>query len=781
MTPTNDSTRLKRKPPAMNVIINRQLSVEWADASALAYFGRHIVGRPCHEALCAGAEPCAACVVRKCFEDRQSHSIETETRVPGDLRRILRRTARPAEFRPNGSLQYAKEIIEDVTAERLFDKIMRKVREQAGSKDGQMFFNGLVREFCKVLKAQEAFIATFDPDQIRAQTIAVALEGEMVPNFEYPLSPAPCRRLLDKPRQSLASAAAELFPQCEWLQEPAINGYLGVQVRDSQGRPAGLIAVLFRRSVKDLALLEALLGLFARPVGVALERLVNRRIMEKYRHITATSNDMLALLDHQFVHQIVNRAYAVFHGLTGEQIVGRSLPAVFGSGFFETTIQPIAEACLRGRQGHLQVWCSSHDKSRRCLDMSFYPHYEKGANRIKGFVLCAKDITRNKKLEANLRQSAKMEAIGRLAGGIVHDFNNILGAVVGYTDLALSIVEGRSEVAKYLKEIQQAGLRATELAKQILAFSRQSHEVRQPVQPKTILKEAISLLRATIPADINIYTHLKSAAYVLADPIHLHQIVINLCTNAQHAMSEHGGTFSIGLEDIVIGPDQATDYPGVQPGPYVRMAFSDTGKGIPADIQAKMFDPFFTTKGKGEGTGMGLTMVDSIVKSYRGHIDLHSEVGRGTTIGILLPEIEARQQPARTEPAVLPDGQGQRILVVDDQQEIAQVTATMLASLGYNAQTRTDGLSALELIKSDPWAFDLIICDVTMPVLSGDVLARQILSLRPDLPVILMTGHSDRVDQEMVRDIGVKRLLSKPLSLDVLGVTLSEVLGTDRA
>jgi CheY-like chemotaxis protein/anti-sigma regulatory factor (Ser/Thr protein kinase) len=275
-------------------------------------------------------------------------------------------------------------------------------------------------------------------------------------------------------------------------------------------------------------------------------------------------------------------------------------------------------------------------------------------------------------------------------------------------------------------------------------------------------------LRATIPVDIVIRTRFESEAHMLADPIHLHQIVINLCTNAQHAMRGHGGTLSVSLEDFVVGPDDAEEYPDIRLGPCILMSFTDTGPGIPADIQAKMFDPFFTTKEKGEGTGMGLTMVDSIVKSYHGRIDLRSEVGRGTTIRILLPAVHAEQEQKNNDPATRPQGEGQCILVVDDQREIAQVTASMLTSLGYMVCTETDSRKALRRFKSNPKAFDLLLSDVAMPGMTGDFLAKRILELRPDLPVILMTGHSDRVDQKTIRNIGVKKLLSKPLSLNVL-------------
>jgi PAS domain S-box-containing protein len=776
MTTSNGSTRLLREPPVMSLVFNRNLTVEWADAPALACFGANIVGRPCQEGLCGGGEPCARCVVRDCFADGQTHTTESEARLSGDRRRILRRTARPAEFRPDGSLQYVKEIIEDVTPVRIFGKTMRAVKQQALLQNGQMFFNILVLRLCKTLRAHTVFIAAFDGAHERVHTIATASRSELAPGFDYLLSSAPCRRLLDAALLSHPSGAAGLYPQCGWLQESRISGYVGVQLKSSQEKPIGVLVALFQKDIRDAALIEALLVLFARPASGALERLLNQRMLDQYRHITATSNDLLALLDRNFVHQIVNRAYAAFYGLSSEQIVGRSMSSLVGPEFFDTTIRPVGEKCFQGQQGHLQIWHAANDQSRRCLDMALYPHFEKGANRIKGIVLCAKDITRSKKLEANLRQSAKMEAIGRLAGGIVHDFNNILGAVVGYTDLALSIVEGQPDVANFLREIRQAGLRATELVKQILAFSRQEHEIRKPVQPKTILKEVLSLLRATIPADIAIRMKLKSDAYMLADPIHLHQIVINLCTNAQHAMRASGGTFGVELEDLAVGPDHAHIYPGLPPGPYIRMVFADTGLGIPADIQAKIFDPFFTTKDKGEGTGMGLTMVDSIVKSYKGWIDLHSEVGHGTTIEILLPAGEIESQPRSADPALLPQGRGERILVVDDQPEIAQVTAAMLASLGYSVETHTDSRKALRQFKSNPKAFDLVVSDVTMPGVSGDALAQKVLELRPDLPVILMTGHSDRVDQGVIRKIGVKKRLFKPLSLHVLAAAVRDVL-----
>ncbi len=776
MSAAKGSSPSQIKPNTMTLVINRALTIVWADKAALGYFGTDILNQPCHMALCASPEPCSRCAACGCFQDRHSHTDEYQTSVRGHGRRILLRHVHPAEFRPDGTLQYVKLIIEDITTDRIFEETMGAVESQMISSNGQLFFNALVQELCKILEAQMVYIGTFDPDHTQVETVAVAVQGGLAANFAYPLLSAPCRGLLDTPLVSCAAEVDRRYPQCTWLMEKKISGYIGVQLNNSHDRPLGVMAALYQEKIKDLELAETLMTQFARPVAVTLGKLVNQRMLEKYRHMAATSNDQLALLDSNYIYQTVNRAYAEYRSLSVEQIVGQSMAAIVGPEMFNTTIRPVAEECFQGRQSRLQLWDPPKGAPRNCLDMAFYPHYEKGTNRIKGFVLCAKDITRSKNLEANLRQAAKMEAIGRLAGGIVHDFNNILGAVVGYTDLALGIVEGQPEVAKYLKEIRQAGLRATELVKQILAFSRQDHEIREPIQPKTILKEALSLLRATIPANITIRKTLASEAYILADPIHLHQIVINLCTNAQHAMRDHGGTLSVRLKDVVLNPDDVEGHPDMRPGSHVRISFEDTGHGIPDDIRAKMFDPFFTTKGKGEGTGMGLTMVESIVKGYQGRIDLRSQVGCGTVIDIFLPAIQAEEEQESMDQAHLPSGEGQRILVVDDERHMVQVAGMMLKSLGYQVQTETDSRRALNLFRSDPRAFDLVLSDVSMPGISGDALAQQILELRSDIPVILMTGHSERVNQELIGKFGVKKLLAKPLPINKLAAAVAEVL-----
>lgn len=776
MTMDSQSSGTKSGSNAMSLVVDQNLNIVWADAPALDYFGKDIIGRPCHAALYELEDPCDRCIVQECFSDRRSHADEFEKRVKGNHRRLFQRIARPAEFRPDGSVQFVKEIIEDITSTRIYEKVMRTVERQAATGSGRPFLNGLVVKLCRIFRADSVYVGIFDPDHAQVSTVAIAVRTRLAANFDYPLLSAPCSHLVHNALQSLPSGVDELFPQCDWMRERGIRGYLGVKLTDSRNKSFGLLSVLHTKPMVNAPLVETLMTLFARPAGFALEQLVNQRNLEEYRHLTAKSNDLLALLNRDFVYQVVNRSYADFHGVTVAKMIGQFMPAMVGMEVFDDVIRPLAEACLQGRQGRTQTWLLASDQSRRCLELAFYPHYEKGANRVQGLVLCARDITRSKKLEAGYRQAAKMEAIGLLAGGIVHDFNNILGAVVGYTDLALKVVEDQSEVAQYLEEIQRAGLRATELVKQILAFSRKNHEVHKPIQPKTILKEALGLLRATIPTNIAIHASLESDAHIMADSIHLHQIVINLCTNAQHAMKERGGTLNVELKDVLLGPAEVERYSGMRAGAHVQISFADNGHGIPPDILDKLFDPFFTTKQRGEGTGMGLTMVEGIVKSYHGRIDVRSEVGHGTTFDIFLPVIEAAATSDTIKEKGVAPGNGRNILLVDDDRSIAEITGKMLDNLGYNVHTETDSRCALERFGTNPKDFDLVLSDVTMPGMTGDVLAKKVLNLRPDMPVILMTGHSERVSRRSVMDLGVKKLIFKPLSMSKLATCVREAL-----
>ncbi|MBW2169460.1 MAG: response regulator, partial [Deltaproteobacteria bacterium] len=388
-------------------------------------------------------------------------------------------------------------------------------------------------------------------------------------------------------------------------------------------------------------------------------------------------------------------------------------------------------------------------------------------------------ITEYRKLEAQLQQAQKMEAIGTLAGGIAHDFNNILAAIIGYTEIASLQVAEDDKAKESLKEVLKSGRRAADLVKQILAFSRKGEQERIPVQIGLIVKEALKLLRASLPTTIEIHQNIESdTGIVEADPTQIHQILMNLCTNAGHAMREEGGILEVTLTNVDIDARTIRQYPDMSPGPYLRLSVSDTGEGMTPEILGRIFDPYFTTKEVGEGTGLGLAVVHGIIKDHGGAITVYSEPGKGTTFHVYLPVIEKAAEPEKETLKPLPTGH-ERILFIDDEPGLVEIGRVMLGELGYDVVVRTSSIEALELFRIKPDEFELVITDMTMPKMTGDKLAKELMQIRPDIPIILCTGFSKRITEEKAKEIGIKAFVMKPLVMRDLANTVRKALRID--
>lgn len=484
--------------------------------------------------------------------------------------------------------------------------------------------------------------------------------------------------------------------------------------------------------------------------------------------------DIITIQDTDMRIMRVNRATSRFLQQAPEELVGRYCYEVFRG---ESIPCPDCPEMLSARDGQTHSAEIIHKKLGRTFLVSTAPILDEHGH-CTSIAHFAKDITELKKMESQLQQAQKMQAIGTLAGGIAHDFNNILGAVLGYTDLALLEIPSDNRVLRErLQAVLHAGMRAKDLVGQILAFSRQSETRRDPLEIRPIVKEALKLLRASLPSTIEIRQEIGiGPARILADPIHIHQVLMNLCTNAFHAMLEKGGILTVSLEEINVDDALAETHPDLRPGPYVRLTVHDTGHGIEPAILARIFEPFFTTKEIGAGTGMGLAVVHGIVKEHGGAITVSSEPGKGTSFGIYFPRIELTQRDeAIAEAGGLPQGH-ERVLFVDDESALARLGQEMLGRLGYQATVMTRSVEALNRVQEAPDAFDLLITDLTMPNMTGLELAKGVRRLRPDLPVILCTGYSEAAMEEIARTIGINRCLRKPLALKELAKAMREVL-----
>ncbi len=439
-------------------------------------------------------------------------------------------------------------------------------------------------------------------------------------------------------------------------------------------------------------------------------------------------------------------------------------------------------AIQTGEKFDLELRCTTIKGRPLWVRAKGRPEFENGVCvKMRGTF---QDITERKKtetekeqLQSQLAQARKMEAIGTLAGGIAHDFNNILSAILGYTELALTDIPDGVEAKECLEQVLKSAVRAKNLVRQILSFSRPGTQERKPIALGPIIEETIKLLRATLPATIEIVPDMKSeVGTVLADPTQIHQLLINLCTNAAHAMRERGGILTVGLETVVPDKTVLAAQAELKPEPYERMTVTDTGEGMDPATLERIFEPFFTTKEVGQGTGMGLAMVHGIVKAHGGAVEVRSEPGKGSTFQIYLPLTEAHAEEAESaQPAPSPVGV-EHILLVDDEESVMHIEKRMLERLGYKVTADTSSTRALEVFKSGPNDFDLVLTDQTMPQMTGLDLAQRLFDIRSDIPVIICTGYSTEISPESIGETGIKRVLMKPLAIREVAEAVRRVL-----
>jgi len=450
------------------------------------------------------------------------------------------------------------------------------------------------------------------------------------------------------------------------------------------------------------------------------------------------------------------------------------------SGDIEKTVPKIKESIKKkekGYEGEITLVRKSGDHFLAFF--AVYPLFD-SKGKMSGGLWISIDISGNKNRQSQLHQAVKMESLGTLAEGIAHDFNNILGIIIGNTELAIDEMPRWNPVRHNLEKAHRACLRGKDLVKQIQIFNQQTEPKMTPTRVTPIIEETIKFLRSSIPSSVEIcHDIIGGSDLVIADPIQINQVLIDLCTNSAHAMGQNGGTLGISLENVTLDKETATSYDDLPAGSYLRLAVSDTGHGIEPDILHRIFDPYFTTKEPGEGTGMGLSVAIGIIRNHNGTIKAYSEQVKGAVFHIYLPLFEGEVSEKTGKEELLPTG-SERILFIDDEQELVNLGRQVLGRLGYSVITRTSSSEALDLFRKDPDQFDLVITDLTMPTMTGDRLAKELIKLRPDVSIILCSGSIEHTLIDKAKDLGIKVILTKPVAMKNFANTVRKVLDEKR-
>ncbi|MDF7823366.1 response regulator [Pontiellaceae bacterium B12227] len=486
------------------------------------------------------------------------------------------------------------------------------------------------------------------------------------------------------------------------------------------------------------------------------------------------STESIMITDVDGVIQYVNAAFETTSGYSQDAVIGKK-PDLLQSdkhdaAFFDNLWSTISN----GKTWAGELTNKKKDGTLYIEEAVIYPIRGEGDNMIN-YVAISRDITQEREIEKHLRQQQKMNAIGELAGGVSHDFNNILTAILGYVALCMNSVEEDGKVYGYLKEIVKAGDRATKLVRQILTFSRQEEQEFHSLELQSIIEDSLSMVQTTMKKSIVLEQDIDPACgAILGDTTQIQQVMINLCTNAAHALGEErSGKLNVSLKQVEILAGKSEDQPvDLDPGYYACITVADTGCGIPADVVERIFEPYFTTKKKEEGTGFGLSIVHGIVRKHRGIINVASQEGEGTTFTLYFPLLmDSVEKQEKAEVLSTPEGHGQ-VLFVDDDETVLSMGREILESYGYTVVTATNGRRALETFKLDPANFDVLVTDYSMPETNGHELIKSVLEIRADIPAILCSGYMEKVEGENLKDLGHAAYMAKPIDWRELSRTI---------
>ena len=568
-------------------------------------------------------------------------------------------------------------------------------------------------------------------------------------------------------------AAAYRFEGYEWIAGVApipLTGWNAVFAESKDEIVAPVNRLLFTILV-SVSLFLAVTILF---IIIIFDRLSAplQKTMHMMKQVTRHSKESILEIGPDRKITFANPSYEKIAGLRGEMIIG-SEPNL--ENLKRVSPESIWDSVEKGIPWSGRLLFEGNGADAVVLDAMLLP-LQNDRGTINGYLEIGRDVTEELKSEKRLQQAQKLESIGTLAGGIAHDFNNVLSGILGYSELCLMERGLTAKTEAYIGEIIKASERARDLVQQILTFSRQTDLALRPLLPKTIIKEALKLLRASTPAMINIESKINSDSAIMAEPTQLHQVVMNLFTNAVHAIGESVGTVKLELEDFMVDEAFTRMHPGMTEGKHVVIRISDTGDGIAPENKNRLFEPFFTTKDQGKGTGLGLSVVHGIVKDLNGIVTVYSEVGKGSVFNVIIPCLKTDVSELRQEEAFILKGT-ERIAFVDDEIAIVETMTSALESFGYRVTAFSDSTAALNAIRTNPNAFDMLITDYSMPELTGLEMTKKLRESDINIPVILVSGYILEGMESAAREIKISEVVTKPIRIHHLSVAMRRALG----
>lgn len=643
---------------------------------------------------------------------------------------------------------------------------------------GESFFDTIARQLASVLDLEIAFVGTLlGPDQTRLRTLGLAVDGESRKPWEFALSDTPCGLALAGQDAVYLQDVRERFPRFRQLADEKISGYAGIPLFDGDAHPLGVLAVMSRTPLRRWEQTRAILRLFA--VRTAAE-LARQRTEEQFHNLFEFSPDAILMVNDAGVITLANRQAVQLFGYPRDELVGLDVDQLVPEADRSRHAQHRAWFLAAA---HARIMSTRPPLAARRRDGTLFPAGISlspiGSDAGMSVIAAVRDLTEQVQIErkretlrAQLRQSQKMQAIGTLASGIAHDFNNILMIAQANLELAHRHLDPAHRAAESVGEIGVALARAGDLVQQILTFSREQPSKRTVISLRGVLEETGRLLRSALPAAVSLDVTLDDAPPVLADASQIHQVLMNLGTNAWQALEGRPGSIAMSLDTAIIGDPGEPVSEELTPGRYARIGVRDTGKGIDATTLERIFEPFFTTRAVGTGTGLGLSMVHGIVTDHGGRVTVESRPGRGSTFRVYLPAAEGARTLLSSRPPPARHGDGIRVLCIDDEAMLAFATERLLAPLGYRVRTCTSATDALRAIRSEPTAYDIVVSDFNMPELSGLEVAAEVARIRPGLPVVLVSGYVSGETRRKAAAAGVRQILQKPYTGAMLSAAI---------